>query len=278
VRNVVLALLLVNLAYFCWAEWIDVPKATAVNQAVARLPRLKLVSELPPSRAPAEEPRRTAYNELSDTAPCISVGPFADILSSAQAAEILKARGFEPRQRAAVGDVLEQYWVSVGGAKSDADTLRVLKTLSDHGIKDAELMPDDPNHLISVGLFADRDHAQKRADAVRRLGLSADVSERKLPSAVYWVDLTPQVGLHSVPLQALFAAGVNTKIGVQRCPGPGGPAATQTVATDGTGATGRAQAVVGAAAAASTGQAGAVERSQPPPAAQPKVAAAPKLQ
>jgi hypothetical protein len=277
VRNVVLALLLVNLAYFCWAEWIDVPKATPVNQAVARLPRLKLVSELPPSRAPGDEPRRTAYNEISDTAPCMSVGPFADILSSAQAAEILKAKGFEPRQRAAVGEVLEQYWVSVGGAKSDADTLRALKTLSDHGIRDAEPMPDDPNHLISVGLFTDRDHAEKRADAVRQLGLSADVSERKLPSAVYWVDLTPQVGLHSVPLQALFAAGVNTKIGVQRCPAPAGQTATQTAAAVGPGAAG-AQAVVGAGAAASTGQAGAVQRSQPPPAAQSKVAGALKLQ
>jgi hypothetical protein len=257
VRNIFLGLLFVNLAYFCWAGWIDAPKPTPVNQAVARLPRLKLVSEQPPSRAPVDESRRTAYNEVSDTAPCMSVGPFADILSSAQAAEILKTKGFEPRQRAAVGDTIEQYWVSVGGAKSDADTLRALKTLSDHGIKDAEPMPDDPNHLISVGLFTDRDHAEKRADAVRRLGLSADVSERKLPSAVYWVDLTPQVGLHSVPLQALFAAGIDTKIGVQRCPGPA------------------EQPTAGAAAASAIGQAGALQPAVP--AAQPKVAGAPKL-
>lgn len=252
VRNVFLALLLLNLAYFCWAGWIDAPRPAPVNQAVARLPRLKLASEQPPSRA-ADDSRHTAYNEVADTAPCMSVGPFADILSSAQAAEILKAKGFEPRQRAAVGDTIEQYWVSVGGSKSDADTLRALKTLSDHGIKDAEPMPDDPNHLISVGLFTDRDHADKRADAVRRLGLSADVSERKLPSAVYWVDLTPQVGLHSVPLQALFAAGIDTKIGVQRCPGAAGPASTQVPAADSA-------------------------LPPPAPAAQPKVAGAPKLQ
>lgn len=253
VRNAFLALLVVNLAYFAWAEWIDVPKAPAVNHAVARLPRLKLVSELPPSEAPAAEPRRTAYNEYSDTAPCMSVGPFADILSSAQAAEILKAKGFEPRQRAAVGDMLEQYWVSVAGAKSDADTLRVLKTLTDHGIKDAEPMPDDPNRLISVGLFTDREHAEKRADAVRHLGLSANISERKLPSAVYWVDLTPQVGLHSVPLQALFAAGVNTKIGVQPCPAPAGQTPAQTAAAGG-------------------------EAGSGPPTASPKVAGTAKLQ
>jgi hypothetical protein len=260
VRNAFLALLLINLAYFAWAGWIDVPKATPVNAAAERLPRLKLVSELPPSQAP--EPRRTAYNQVSDTAPCMSVGPFPDILSSAQAAEILKAKGFEPRQRAAVGDLLAQYWVSVVGAKSDADALRVLKTLSEHGIKDAEAMPDDPNHVISVGLFTDREHAQKRADAVRQLGLAADISERQLPAAVYWVDLTPEVGHHAVPLQALFAAGVNTKIGVQPCPPPAGPASAQ------------AAAVAGAATAA-------VQRPQPATTAttaQPKVAGTPKPQ
>jgi SPOR domain len=255
VRNAFLALLLINLGYFTWAGWIDVPKPTAVNAAAERLPRLKLVSELPPSGATPAEPRHSAYNQYSDTAPCMSVGPFADILSSAQAAEILKAKGFEPRQRAAVGDMLAQYWVSVAGAKSDAEALRLLKTLSDHGIKDAEAMPDDPNHLISVGLFTDREHAQKRADAVRQLGLVADVSERQLPGAVYWVDLTPEVGRHAVPLEALFAAGVNTKIGVQPCPAPRAQGSAQT--------------------------AGAVQRAQPSTtatAAQPKGADAPKLQ
>lgn len=246
VRNAFLALLLLNLAYFAWAEWIDVPKATPVNAAAERLPRLKLVSELP-APAPAA-PRSTAYNEYSDTAPCMSVGPFADILSSAQAAEILKAKGFEPRQRAVVGDTLAQYWVSVAGAKSDAEALRVLKTLSDHGIKDAEAMPDDPNHVISVGLFTDREHAQKRADAVRQLGFAAGITERQLPAAVYWVDLTPEGGRRAVPLQALFAEGVNTRIGVQPCPAPAGQASAQSATAAGT------------------------------VAAQPKVAGAPKLQ
>lgn len=255
VRNAFLALLFVNLAYFAWAGWIDAPTAPAVNPTAARLPRLKLVSELPSSEATPAGPRRTAYNEYSDTAPCMSVGPFADILSSAQAAEILKAKGFEPRQRATVGEMLTQYWVSVSGTKSDAAALRVLKTLADHGIKDAEAMPDDPNHVISVGLFTDREHAQRRADAVRQLGLVADINERQLPSAVYWVDLTPEVGRPAVPLQALFAAGVNTKIGVQPCPAPGGQASPQSAGT---------------AATVGTGVAGSASR--------PKVTDAPKLQ
>jgi SPOR domain len=262
VRNAFLALLLVNLAYFAWAEWIDVPKATPVNQAAERLPRLKLVSELPASQAAPPESRRTGYNQISDTAPCMSVGPFSDILSSAQAAELLKAKGFDPHQRAAAGDLLGQYWVSVGGAKSDADAQRLLKQLSDHGIRDAEAMPDTPNHLISAGLFADREHAEKRADAVRHLGLTADISERELPSALYWVDLTPQAGQHAVPLQALFAAGMNTKIGVQPCPAPSVQAPAQTAAAVGLGSAG-SQALPGA---------------PPPGSPAPKVASAPKLQ
>lgn len=274
-RNACLALLLLNLVYFTWAGWVGAPKPPPVNAAVEKLPRLKLASELPPAQSPAAAPRRGAYNELSDTAPCMSVGPFPDILSSAQAAEILKTKGFAPRQRAAVGDMLAQYWVTVAGAKSDVEAQRVLKALSAHGIKDAEAMPDDPNHVISVGVFTDREHAQRRADAVRQLGYTADIGERQLPAAEYWVDLTPEGGRRAVPLQALFAAGVNTRIGVQPCPSAPGPGAAQTAA------------VVGAAAGESAGAAvgsGAGQPVQGQPssttgtAAQPKVAGTPRLQ
>ena len=56
-RNAFIALLVVNLVYFLWAHGVDEPKPPPVNEALAKLPRLKLVSELPPEQRPATNTR-----------------------------------------------------------------------------------------------------------------------------------------------------------------------------------------------------------------------------
>jgi len=55
-RIVFVALLFANLAYFAWARWVDVPQAFSQNEELARLPKLKLVEELPPSERPQAKP------------------------------------------------------------------------------------------------------------------------------------------------------------------------------------------------------------------------------
>ena len=76
----------------------------------------------------------------------------------------------------------------------------------------------DAGRRISLGLFTERARAERRAESVRAMGLKAEVAERKLPSTVYWVDLAPQPGMTTVPLQELFAQGVSSKVSVQTCP------------------------------------------------------------
>jgi hypothetical protein len=218
VRNVLLALLFVNLAYFAWAHWIDAPKAAPVNEAVAKLPTLKLVEEVPPAQRPKPEAPKAAPVPTA----CLSVGPFGDLDNSAHAAALLKAKGFDSHQRAEPGQVSDGYWVYVQGFKSQAETDRALETLEHAGIKDALVMPETPEagRRLSLGLYSERARAEKRAQAVRGTGLDAQVADRKMPSSLYWVDLTPPPGMNSVPIQDLFAEGVSSKISVQPCPAP----------------------------------------------------------
>jgi hypothetical protein len=219
VRLAFFALLFLNLAYFAWAHWVDVPRPAPVNEAIARLPRLKLAEELPP---PAERPQpHTAQKTaLSATAACLSVGPFGDLANSAQVAALLKDRGFDPRQRAEQGQNSEGYWVYVGGLASQADADRALVTLERNGIKDARVMPEsaDAGRRLSLGLYSERSRAERRAQAVRQAGLKAEIAERKLPGTLYWVDLTLPPGTNTIPLKDLFAEGVNSRIAVQPCP------------------------------------------------------------
>jgi hypothetical protein len=255
VRRVFFALLFANLAYFAWALWVTPPPSAAVNEAVAHLPPLKLLTELPADQRP--DPDAPPKNlEPVVTQACMSVGPFPDVTNSAQAAAILKQKGFEPKQRAAEGETTQGFGVFLGGMKSEAETDKVLVTLEHNGVKDALVMPAsaEAGRRVSLGLFTERARAERRAEAVRAMGLKPEITERKIPGTLYWVDLAPQPGMTSVPLQDLFAEGVSSKVSVQPCP------QTNAATTAGS--------VAPAAAAPGTNNAAAAPAA--PPAAAPK--------
>jgi hypothetical protein len=224
VRNAFIALLFANLVYFAWAHWVDAPKAPPVNEALAKLPRLRLLSELPPEQRPATNARTV----LNETPACMSVGPFGDLTNAAKAAGILTGKGFAPQQRAEEAGTAEGFWVYVGGLKTDVEADRVRVSLEKDGIKDALVMPPaaEVGRRVSLGLFSDKAHADQRAAAVKRMGFKAEVAEHKLPQTVYWIDLTPRPGMTTVPLADLFAEGVGSRITVQPCPAPLPPQAT----------------------------------------------------
>lgn len=216
-RTAFLALLLLNLAYFAWAHWVDAPRGAVPGLSATHLPELHLASEVPAdSNAAAAQAKAVA----PDAQACFSVGPFGDVDNSARAAALLKAKGFDPRQRAESAEASEGWWVFVGGMKSDAETDRALVALERGGIKDALVMPAtaDTGKRLSLGLFSERSRAERRAQTIRALGLNAEVAERKLPGTVYWVDLAPLPGMATVPIQDLFAEGVSSRIAVQACP------------------------------------------------------------
>jgi SPOR domain len=220
VRNAFFALLLVNLAYFAWAHWVDAPRPPPVNEPTTKLPRLKLVEGLPPSPPPAGAAEKTVLNQA---AACFSVGPFADVAKSAQAATLLREKGFDPRQRAHAGRTSEGYWVLVNGMKTRAETDRAMATLEKSGIKDALVMAETPEagRRLSLGIYSERSRAERRAQAIRQIGLNAEVAERTVPGIEYWVDLTASPGMSTLPIQDLFAEGVSSRIAVAPCPAAG---------------------------------------------------------
>lgn len=225
-RNTFIALLVVNLVYLAWSYWVDEPRMPPVNEALSRLPRLKLLSEVPPEQRPAINTRTT----LNETSGCMSVGPFADITNAAKAAGILTSRGFTPQQRAEESGTPEGFWVYVGGLKNEVEADRARVKLEKGGFRDALVMPPggEAGRRVSLGLFSDRPQAEQRATSVKRMGFKAEVAERKLPQVLYWIDLTPRAGMTTVPTADLFAEGVDSRIAVQPCPAR--PSASTTAA------------------------------------------------
>jgi cell division septation protein DedD len=233
VRIAFYVLLAVNLVYLAWAGWIDAPRPPAVAAKTRpALPELKLATEatssdqtrLASATAPAGQPVATLASSdepagASNTR-CVSIGPFSDLTHAARGAALLRDRGFNPKQRAEPGEMWEGFWVYVGGLKSAADEAKVVKTLERAGLNDAHAMPDsDEGRRVSVGLFTEKDRAEKRAAAVKRLGYAAEIVERKQPAPVYWVDLALSANDRTVPTEGLLSdddAGARLEIRV--CP------------------------------------------------------------
>jgi hypothetical protein len=217
VRVAVFALLLANLLFLGWAEWIDVP-APEPNPS-ANLPRLTLASERRDPRAAAAPPAAATSTPAAAAPQCVSVGPFDDPASAEKAADMLRARSFAPRQRTVQAAAVRRYWVYLGGLKRPGQVTAILKSLERKGIDNAEAMPLEQGvRRVSLGLFSDRARAELRAGALRALGFAPKVTTRDLPATVYWLDLTVPGGATAVPLEGLGPLTGDSQIAAAACP------------------------------------------------------------
>lgn len=218
VRVAFYALVLVNLLFLGWSEWIDVPPPPAPSP-IANLPRLTLVSELPPDKRAALATKKMSL----ETSPqqCVSVGPFDDPTIVGKAATVLLAKGFAPRQRVAESPALRRFWVYLDGFRSDTTEMRVLHRLERAGIDDAEAMPAGAGgRQVSLGLFTDSKLAEQRVKVVRAMGFKPLTTERMLPGTVYWLDLMLPSASTPVPLKDVSdvePSGARAPISVQAC-------------------------------------------------------------
>jgi hypothetical protein len=169
---------------------------------------------------------------------CASVGPFNDIARAARAAGLLTQRGFHLQQRAEEGETIEGYWVFVGSLNTDDDVGRVVSRLEKSGFTDAHVMKNySTNRRVSVGMFSTLEGAQKRAAAVKKMGLQPEIGERKFPGTIYWVDvaLSRGPGAKALPPEYSFTDIGHSKVEIQPCPAelrPPEPASPETASPE----------------------------------------------
>lgn len=178
-RILLVVLVLVNLAFFGWTRWIDVPaEAVPARAPDAAVPLLQL-----DPGALAQVPTR-----------CRTIGPFADAASANTAAGVLRGRGVQPHDRIAQGTAADGYWVYITDLNSSADQRRALTKLQDAGLHDAAVMTQaDQAGRVSVGIFADQSHAVRRAEQVRVLGFKPVLELHQRDVDQHWLDVNLRV-------------------------------------------------------------------------------------
>jgi hypothetical protein len=173
-RVILLLLVLANLLFFAWANWIDRPAARA---RIAPVPALQL--------APA-----AAQPAAAGPARCRSLGPYADESGAAAAAAALTRRGIAAHARRVDATAADGYWVYIVAAEP-ALQQRVLQQLARAGVRDAAVVASDAaGGRVSVGVFTEQKGAEERAAAVRRAGLEPVLEPRQKTASAWWLDLT----------------------------------------------------------------------------------------
>jgi hypothetical protein len=181
-------LVVLNLGFFAWSQWIDVSARAVVRPKPGTgLPTLQLVSAAaaPAAKPPAAEPQPAPI----ESARCRSVGPVDDATAAAAASERLRAHGWQPRERNVEGQVLDGYWVYLSDLKDPAAQRSALARLGAAGIHDtAALTAPEQSDRVSVGFFADQAHAVRRAEQVRALGFKPTLDVHQRTAIQHWID------------------------------------------------------------------------------------------
>ena len=193
-RTLFFALLAANLGLFAWAMIAPVAPPMA-NSPRPDVPRLRLASEATAAGTAASPKSAATGAAPAAQAACRSIGTFASEAESARAAAAFGDSGYDARPRTEESRQTEGYWVSLPAQRDVAAETRMLARLARAGITDASVMADTDARRISVGLFSERERADRRAGELRRLGYVPDVTERLHIGTSWWVDLqlrTPQ--------------------------------------------------------------------------------------
>ncbi len=212
-RILLIVLLLLNAAYLGWRLWHPAEAPShQLPPPPAGVARLQLLQERQPKPAPVQEVAsgETAPEEASRTSSvaCYSLGPYPDRKAAQQALHRLNALGIEGKLRALEEQAFVGYWVYLPPRKSRAEARRVASDLARRGIKDFYIV-NDPEHrnAISLGLFRDQFHANRRLAKLRAMGYHPRKRVRRRARTNWWVDYREQgeARLAGDALQALLA-------------------------------------------------------------------------
>ena len=201
-RAALLLLLLVNLAFFAWSQWLAPEEARLPVSTKVDAPRLQLARETIPVAA--------------GNGSCVTVGPFASNELAARARQTLNDSGYTSVPREVETRVFEGYWVYLESPPTEAGERRLLDRLRKGGITDAQAVGDlGSPRRISLGVFTDEARAATQSERVARLGLLPQIEAREKPGTAIWLDLT--LKSDSPPLEGQkFPAG-DTELEFRSC-------------------------------------------------------------
>lgn len=192
-RNLLLLLLLANILYFIWGIAREEPPGQGVEilDASEIGPPLELANGRSLMRLAS-----AGETPASDTLPvivgnsCVSIGPFTNGPEAERVLADYRNAGMLGTVRSTQGELFVGHWVQIMDVPDRTIGNAMLKRLVGAGMRDAYLIPTDDEGLkISLGLFDDREGAERIELRAEALNLPAVITPRMREAMVFFVDI-----------------------------------------------------------------------------------------
>lgn len=220
-RWVVIALILINAAYFVGQQIADAPIVPTVSSAIPEK-SLRLASEVavassdPVVTAAVEPSSQESTSDDSQSEPeqgsgqqspnveakkvppvqesfkaCYSIGPFLSVSDVSNTANIFEgAEGMATQQRAAAERTQAGYWVYIPPLDAMNSARAVLRDLQNRGIREVLIISEgEKANAISAGVYNTEGQAQERRDSIRVFGYKTEIEMLYRTQAQYWLDV-----------------------------------------------------------------------------------------
>ena len=195
-RNLLMLLVLANVLYYLWGRFVEAPEETGV----VVVSESELGPPLNVSKSNVAEAATSVGAVLGSGKPsdlaavvgrsCVSVGPFKTSSDASGAAADFEGQGMRTSVRSTQGQIFVGHWVQIREISDRATGNAMLEKLREGGIGDAYLVSTEDEGLkISLGLFGERQGAERVELQAKSLDLPADISPRMSDAMVYFVDV-----------------------------------------------------------------------------------------
>ena len=190
-RLLVLLLLAANLGVAAWlflTPRADAPAPVAADPGVAPLVLLSerdgTAEAEAAALASAPEPAGAASDDR-----CLSLGPFPTQSDLRRAVNALTPAVKRVRTREARTSQSRGFLVYLPAPASREQALSVARELYGRGVRDYYVVTaGEQQNTISLGLFRDRNNAERRRAEIAAMGFTPAITERLEELPVYWLD------------------------------------------------------------------------------------------
>ena len=182
----------------------DAPDGDAEAQEPAAGARSEPVAAMEPVASAKAEPKVQQAAQAAPTVPeavaapaeniCQTLGPFLKKHDVTAVFALLARNGYQVNVRDGDTRVPNGYWVYLPAMQA-SQARRIVADLDAHGMTDYFI---GKQNYISLGIFSDKDKAERRLQEVQRLGYAPKLDQRYRTRDVYWLDVdgrgTPLLG------------------------------------------------------------------------------------
>lgn len=191
-------LVLLNAALFLWATGHESGgPATASAYPVVSAESMRLLKEVRPDDGP------------QDTASqCARIGPFVNSAVAALAAQKLDSMSLRYTQRTVKSREIRAFRVFLGPFVSQSAIEAQKRLLDGAKVKDYYVKHDEQGAgIISLGLFSQRDGAEKLLDQLGRRDIQAELrTENRVLHPSFWLEIDDPAAARRVPAELAQAS------------------------------------------------------------------------